>query len=101
MKSLLAGTNEAGMGRARPGALAFVILFSVCATAATEANPSRPNSGGNSVSYHNEKVEEIPWSIHVVRLNRTNPDYELHTTLGKGRGQGLSTLSEQIKGLPA
>src|SRR6185295_10195631 len=101
MKALLAGTNEAGMGRARRGALALVILFSVCAaTAATEANPSRPSTGGNSISYHNDKVEEVPWSIHIVRLNRSNPDYELHTTLGKGRVQGLSTLSEQIKGLP-
>ncbi len=51
-------------------------------------------------SYRNDRVEEVPWSIHIVQIERGNPDFELHTTLAKGTAFGMSTVSEQIKALP-
>src|SRR5260370_16491568 len=51
-------------------------------------------------SYRNDRVEEVPWSIHIVQIERGNPDFELHTTLAKGTVFGMSTVSEQIKALP-
>jgi hypothetical protein len=52
------------------------------------------------LSYLHDVVEEAPWSIHVLKIDRSRTDYEFHTTLAKGTALGLSTLSEQIKSLP-
>jgi hypothetical protein len=52
------------------------------------------------MSYLHDIVEEEPWSIHVLKIDRSRTDYEFHTTLAKGSALGLSTLSEQIKSLP-
>lgn len=53
------------------------------------------------MSYVNDRLPEGPWSVHVLKIARSRKDYELHTTTAR-RGQlGLSTLSEQIKTLPA
>ena len=58
-------------------------------------------AGGRVFSYVNEKVAEGPWSIHLIKLDRTNTEYELHTTLGNGQVTGMTTLTDQIKALPA
>ena len=56
---------------------------------------------GRAVSYVNEKLPEGPWSIHLVKIERTNAEYELHTTLAGGVISGMTTLTEQVKALPA
>ena len=62
-----------------------------------------PDEHRNSkpVSYHNEKIPEGPWSIHVVKIEFRSPDYELQTTLADGVISGMTTLSEQVKAFPA
>jgi hypothetical protein len=68
--------------------------------AAGEAGPSAPKNGAG-MSYLNDRVAEVPWSIHVLKIDRARADFELHTTLAKGMRLGLSTLTDQIKTLPA
>src|ERR1041384_8060704 len=51
-------------------------------------------------SYTNVIVEDVPWSIHVVRLDRKSHAFELVTTLGHGASFGMATVSEQLKTLP-
>lgn len=58
-----------------------------------EARPAK------AVSYHNDKLPEGPWSIHVIKVDRTNTEYALHTMLASGTVQGMVTLSEQVKAL--
>jgi hypothetical protein len=50
--------------------------------------------------YTNDVIDDIPWSIHVVRLERTSPEYEFVTTSGNGRLFGMGVVSEQVKSLP-
>lgn len=52
-----------------------------------------------SISYYNDKLPEGPWSVHVVKIDRTNSDYELHSMLAAGSVQGMTTLSEQVRAL--
>jgi hypothetical protein len=75
--------------------LALLSIFSRAALAQSDAHQNR------AVSYVNDKVAEGPWSIHVVKLDRTNTEYELHTMLANGTVSGMTTLTEQIKALPA
>ena len=52
------------------------------------------------VSYQHDNVSNVPWSIHVVKFDRSRRDLELRTTLARETGLGLSTLVEQVRALP-
>jgi len=51
-------------------------------------------------TYQNDHVEAVPWSIHIGKLDRSNKDYELHTTLARDTVFGLNSLSDQMKAFP-
>jgi hypothetical protein len=51
--------------------------------------------------YTNEVNEDIPLSIHLVRVERSHHDFEFCATLGKGTTLGMAIVSEQIKLLPS
>jgi len=51
-------------------------------------------------SYYHDEIAEGPWSVHIVKVDRSNPALELHTSLAGGARFGLATLSEQMKALP-
>ena len=53
-----------------------------------------------SISYQNDRVASVPWSIHIAKIDRRDPSLEVHTTLAKGTILGLSTVSEQVASLP-
>jgi hypothetical protein len=76
------------------GMLALFAIGSAAALAQNDGHQSR------AVSYVNDKVAEGPWSVHVVKLDRTNSEYEFHTMLANGTVSGMTTLTEQIKALP-
>lgn len=75
-----------------------VLLSTPPAAAETEPGQGQDSRG---FTYVHEQIIEIPWSIHVLKLDRSRSDYEFHTTLAKGGSFGLTTLTEQIKTLPA
>jgi exopolysaccharide biosynthesis protein len=52
------------------------------------------------ISYKNHVDRSEPWSIHVVRIDRSKPQYELVTTLGSGTRLGLAPLTEQLRRIP-
>lgn len=58
---------------------------------------SRPEKG---FSFRRDVIPDVPWSVNVVTIDRSNPNLELHTTLPGGSAIGLTTLSEQIRTLP-
>jgi large repetitive protein len=67
------------------------------AASGTNGEPTKPERW---FQYTNEVVDDIPWSIHIVRLDRSTRDFEFVTTLGKGEVFGMGTVSEQLKTLP-
>src|SRR5688572_2123033 len=54
----------------------------------------------SAISYQHKKVSNGPWSIHVVKFDRSQSDLELRTTLARETAFGLSTLTEQVRALP-
>lgn len=75
---------------------ALVILFSASGFSA-EGN----GKGNSGYSYYRDEVPDVPWSIQVLKIDRTNPNLELHTTVANGTSIGLTTLPHQISLLPA
>ncbi len=73
-------------------------LFGPIAEAGTTNSPARSERG---LSYLHDVVPEFPWSVHLVKLDRARQDYVFGSSLGGGDAIGMSTLSEQLKSLPA
>ena len=48
------------------------------------------------ICYTNQRESRIPWSIHVVRVDRAQPDLELRSVHAHGASLGLSTVGEMI-----
>lgn len=81
--------------RAAAGVSALVILLS----GATGWSDS-VGRAARGLSYQHEEISKGPWSLHVVKVDRSNSEYEIQTSLGRGTRFGLSTLSDQIRAIP-
>jgi len=66
----------------------------------TSCGSEPPQAAETGISYHHDTVAKVPWSIHVVKVERGRADLELRTMLGRGTRIGLSTLVQQIDALP-
>jgi len=51
------------------------------------------------VTVTNFGITNIPWSIHIARMEQSRRDLELVATLAKGHIEGLSTVAEQAASL--
>ena len=76
-----------------------LLLLATPAPAAQPANePAKPDCW---FYYTNDVNEDIPLSIHIVRVERAHRDFEFCTTLGKSNTTfGMGIVSEQVKSLP-
>jgi hypothetical protein len=54
----------------------------------------------DGLEYENYIVDEVPWSIHVVRIERNRSDFEIISTLGGGSKIGLASLTRQLRTIP-
>ncbi len=72
-----------------------------CAVFVVLATMAGCGSKPSAISYQHEKVSSGPWSIHVVKFDRSRRDLELRTTLAQETIFGLSTLPEQVRALPS
>ena len=85
--------------------LGYATLLAVtclsCATAVLGDDVTNaPTKPDRYFSYTNDVDEEVPWSIHVVKIDLSRAELRLTTTLGDGETLGMSTVTEQLKSLP-
>jgi hypothetical protein len=68
--------------------LAFVILGAGLGTAVASALPG--------LTYTNTRIADGPLSIHVVQVERANPQYQIESIHAQGKAVGLETLTDQL-----
>jgi hypothetical protein len=68
------------------------------APAESEQTQSQARTPG--VSSKRYTFRDVPWSINVVRIDRSRTNLLLTTTLGEGTRQGLGTISQQLRRIP-
>ena len=76
--------------------LLFFSAFAVFASGAT--NHVREHTGG--ITYERREVPEVPWTIHIVKMDRSHHNLQFETTLGGGDHLGMGVVSEQVKTAP-
>jgi large repetitive protein len=79
---------------------ALIFLVRLCAFGADPAATDTVKQD-RWFSYTNQLNEEIPLSIHMVRIERAHHDFGFCTTLGKGSSMGMAIVSDQVKALPS
>ncbi len=52
------------------------------------------------LDYAHLQLTNVPWSIHVARLDRSQKNFDVITSLGKGETQGLGTVVSQAHNVP-
>ncbi len=73
-----------------------VLLVLLAGTCCGRGDELSPTAGSPGLSYTNNRVTSVPWSIHVVRWDRANRLCELHSVHAGGKAVGLDTLSQQV-----
>lgn len=63
------------------------------------ASSAPAHQGVQGFSYRHDEIPAGPWSAHIVKIDRSRTNLELHTTLPPGRRFGLANISSQVKAL--
>ena len=81
----------------------FLVCLLVIGTPLGRASeaPTERARVSHGLSYQHDEVPDVPWSIHIVKVDRSHSDLELHTIQAKGHAFGLTKLSDQVKLVPA
>lgn len=70
------------------------ILFTGVAAASDSALADR------GYAHRREVISEVPWSIHILQIDRARADFEFHTTLPTPDTIGLKPLRDHVEALP-
>jgi hypothetical protein len=73
------------------GLLISVTGLSLAAEPSTAAVSALPG-----LTYTNTRIAGVPLSIHVIRLQRADPEYQIQSIHALGEAVGLDTLSHQL-----
>lgn len=52
------------------------------------------------ISYHNDKVTKVPWSIHVLKIDRSRKDLGFFAAHGRDKVLGVALLAQQARAVP-
>jgi hypothetical protein len=87
-----------GIANSRPASLGFslALLISAACLAPAENISTAPAGALLGLAYTNSRVADVPWSIHVVQLDRANAHYQIESVHAGGGALGLDTLSSQL-----
>jgi len=81
-------------------AVLFCLLFWSAAVPGSGAT-NGPSSHERGFVYRHDQVRDVPWSIHIVKVDRARTDLEFHTAMGGGSVLGMGLVSDQARSLPA
>jgi hypothetical protein len=64
---------------------------------ASEAGESKSEPG---LTYRNEKINNVPWSIHVLKIDRSRKDLTFFAAHARDKVLGVSLIAQQARALP-
>jgi len=79
--------------------LAVGILALGMRARAVAAEP-RAASSEPGVSYKNERIARVPWSIHIMKIERGRKDLVFHAPHARDKILGVSMLAQQARAIP-
>ncbi len=83
--------------------LVTLILITLCLTAGfagAQSDRAYPEVGPG-LQYVHERIGDIPWATHILKIDRRSTDFRLISTLAQGTIYGLSGISKHVAAVPA
>lgn len=77
-------------------ALMSLLLFAFAFAFSTEGT-AETNRSQRGFRYIHDQNADVPWSMHIVKVQRGHPSLEFQTTLGRTNEFGMSLISEQAR----
>lgn len=65
-----------------------------------DASEERAGKSEPGVSYRNERIAREPWSIHVVKIDRSREDLGFFAAHARNQVLGVSLISQQARAIP-
>lgn len=91
-------------------ALITLLCISLTAFAAPALNPFNLNPQSQTepqwpevepgIEYIHRRIGQVPWAIHIVKIDRTREDFRFVSTLAKQTIVDLETVRKQLEALP-
>ena len=81
----------------RTAALFATLLVASLASCVSPQAPKDFPEIAPGVSYTNQREPRMPWSTHVVRVDRAQPDLQFRSWHAHGYALGLATLGEMVE----
>src|ERR1041385_3071597 len=82
------------------GGASLVVLLAVGALVRAGASEARPAKSEPGISYTNTRVASVPWSIHVLKIDRSRKDLAFFSAHAKERVLGVSLIADQARAVP-
>ncbi len=80
-----------------------LILIALCLTAGLAGAQSdrKYPEVGPGLQYTHERIGNVPWATHILKIDRRVTDFRLISTLAQGTIYGLSGISKHVAAVPA
>jgi hypothetical protein len=78
--------------------LTTILAVGVLLRASEVVSQERKSDSG--VTYRNDRISRVPWSIHVAKVDLSRKDLSFVATLAGGTVLGVATVSQQAKAIP-
>lgn len=83
------------------GLLAVILALAGTVSTASSASPQiRGSRSDAGVSYWNERFSSVPWSVHIVKIDRSRKDLGFFSAHARNRVLGVSMIAEQARAVP-
>jgi hypothetical protein len=82
------------------GAATFSFLNAGKRLSAGDSNGGGWQQTEPGISYRNDRVRNVPWSIHLVRIDRSVKDFTFFAAHAGDKILGVSRISDQARGVP-
>jgi hypothetical protein len=76
--------------------LGLSLVLLTASPAEAGEHPAKMAGALPGLVYTNSRMPDVPWSIHIVKLERANPRYQIQSAHATGGALGLDTLSDQL-----
>ena len=81
-------------------ATGLLVSFSAGILARAGDSESRQAKSEPGVAYSNDRVARVPWSIHLVKIDRSRKDLTFFSAHARDKVLGVSFISEQARAIP-
>jgi hypothetical protein len=78
------------------GLAVFLAVRMLVRAGASDAREPKSEPG---VSYKNDRVTRVPWSIHVLKIDRSRKDLTFFSAHARGKVLGVSLIADQAREL--